>query len=81
MLFPHPAIEGSAKYFDGDFFWLRLQRRGNTVTSLWSTDGESWRVTSEMRVRFGEEVQVGLWCGKLSKSDYLFTFEGFKLEP
>jgi hypothetical protein len=81
MLFPHPAIEGSAKYFDGEFFWLRLQRRGNTMTSLWSTDGESWQVTSEMRVRFGDEVQVGLWCGKLAKSGYLFTFEGFKLEP
>jgi hypothetical protein len=81
MLFPHPAIEGSAKYFDGEFFWLRLQRRGNTVTSLWSTDGESWTVTSEIRVRFGNEVQVGVWCGKLAMSDYLFTFEGFKLEP
>jgi len=34
-----------------------------------------------MRVRFGNEGQVGPWCGKLSKSDYLFTFEGFELEP
>ena len=31
-----------------------------------------------MPVRFGNEVP---WCGTLSKSDYLFTFEGFELEP
>jgi hypothetical protein len=78
---PHETILGSYKYFDSEFFWLRLQRRGNTVTSLLSTDGETWKVTAKMRVRFGNEVQVGVWCKRIASSPYVFTFEDFQLSP
>jgi hypothetical protein len=75
------TIHGSYKYFDSEFFWLRLQRRGNTVTSLLSADGETWKVTAKMRVRFGNEVQVGVWCKRIATSPYVFTFEDFQLSP
>jgi hypothetical protein len=78
---PHETILGSYKYFDSEFFWLRLQRRGNTVTSFLSTDGETWKVTAKMRVRFGNEVQVGVWCKRIASSPYVFTFEDFQLSP
>jgi hypothetical protein len=78
---PHETILGSYKYFDSEFFWLRLQRRGNMVTSLLSTDGETWKVTAKMRVRFGNEVQVGVWCKRIATSPYVFTFEDFQLSP
>ena len=76
---PHGPVFGSYKYFDSKFVWLRLQRRGNMVTSLLSTDGETWKVTSKMRVRFGNEVQVGVWCKRLASSAYVFTFEDFQV--
>jgi hypothetical protein len=78
---PHETILGSYKYFDSEFFWLRLQRRGNMVTSLLSTDGETWKVTAKMRVHFGNEVQVGVWCKRIASSPYVFTFEDFQLSP
>jgi len=37
-------------------------------------------LTSELNTHFGDEVQVGLWCGKLSKSDYEFHFEDFTIK-
>ncbi len=78
---PHGPVFGSYKYFDSKFVWLRLQRRGNMVTSLLSTDGKTWKVTSKMRVRFGNEVQVGVWCKRLASSAYVFTFEDFQVSP
>ncbi len=80
-LFPRGPVFGSYKYFDSEFVWLRLQRRGNMVTSLLSTDGRSWKVTSKMRVRFGNEVQVGVWCNRVASSPYIFTFEDFQVSP
>ncbi len=78
---PHGPVFGSYKYFDSEFVWLRLQRRGNMVTSLLSTDGNTWKVTSKMRVRFGNEVQVGVWCKRIASSAYVFTFEDFQVSP
>ena len=71
---PHQLVQLVVHAIANRFFFCRLGE--STIT-----DGESWKVTLEMRVRFGEEVQVGLWSGQLSKSDYLFTFERFKPEP
>ena len=80
-LFPRGPVFGSYKYFDSEFVWLRLQRRGDMVTSLLSTDGRTWKVTSKMRVRFGNEVQVGVWCNRVASSAYVFTFEDFQVSP
>jgi hypothetical protein len=81
MIVPQPAIEGSPRYFDSESFSFRLQRRGDTLTSFWSTDGKTWKSTSRRRVRFGDEVRVGVWCGKLAMTEYGFTFEDFQVSP
>ena len=60
--------------------WLRLKREGNVITAFLSEDGESWTLTSKMKVYFADEVKVGIWCGKLAKSDYVFRFDDFQIE-
>ncbi|MAQ91415.1 MAG: hypothetical protein CMM03_16280 [Rhodopirellula sp.] len=80
MAYPDLAVQGPLKQFDHSSIWLRLRRQGNTVTAFSSEDGESWTLTSELNTHFNDEVQVGLWCGKLSKSDFEFHFEDFTIK-
>jgi len=80
LAYPDLAVQGPLKHFDHVSIWLRLRRQGNTITAFSSEDGESWTLTSELNTHFGDEVQVGLWCGKLSKSDYEFHFEDFTIK-
>ena len=80
MAYPDLAVQGPLKHFDHLSIWLRLKRQGNTISTFSSADGEAWTLTSEMNTHFDEEVQVGLWCGKLSKSDFEFHFEDFTIK-
>jgi hypothetical protein len=80
MAFPDLAVEGTLQHFDHESMWLRLKREGNVITAFLSEDGESWTLTSKMKVYFADEVQVGIWCGKLAKSDYVFRFDDFQIE-
>ena len=80
LAYPSLAVQGPLKRFDQLSIWLRLRRQGNTVTAFSSEDGEAWTMTSELKTHFLNEVQVGLWCGKLSKSDFEFHFEDFTLK-
>jgi len=80
MAFPDLAVEGTLPHFHHESMWLRLKREGNVITAFLSEDGESWTLTSKMKVYFGDEVQVGIWCGKLAKSDYVFRFDDFQIE-
>ncbi|MDB4863532.1 hypothetical protein OAI33_09605 [Pirellulaceae bacterium] len=80
LAYPSLAVQGPLKHFDQLSIWLRLRRQGNTITAFSSEDGESWTLTSEMNTHFVDEVRVGLWCGKLSKSDYEFHFEDFTIK-
>ena len=78
--YPDSAIEGPLKHFDHLSVGLRLRRQGNKLTAFSSKDGESWTFSSEMNTHFTDEVQVGIWCGKLSVSDYEFHFEDFTIK-
>jgi len=80
LAYPSLAVRGPLEHFDFLSVWLRLRRQGNTITAFSSKDGESWRLTSELNTHFVDDVQVGLWCGKLSKSDYDFHFEDFTIK-
>ncbi len=80
LAYPDLAVQGPLKHFDHVSIWLRLKRQGNTITAFSSEDGKSWAMTSELKTHFVDEVQVGLWCGKLSKSDYEFHFEDFTIK-
>tara|TARA_Y100001960_G_C14772175_1_gene880750 strand:+ start:1137 stop:4268 length:3132 start_codon:yes stop_codon:yes gene_type:complete len=80
MAYPNLAVEGSLSHFDHLSIWLRLRRQGNRVTAFSSKDGESWALVSDMNTHFADEVQVGIWCGKLCSSDYEFQFEDFTIE-
>jgi hypothetical protein len=80
MSFPDLAVEGTLQHFDHESMWLRLKREGNVITAFLSEDGESWTLTSKMKVYFADEVKVGIWCGKLAKSDYVFRFDDFQIE-
>jgi regulation of enolase protein 1 (concanavalin A-like superfamily) len=41
--------------------WLKLQRTGNTVTSLASTDGQTWTQVGTATVALGADAQIGLF--------------------
>ena len=78
--YPDLAIEGPLRHFDHLSVGLRLKRQGKKITAFSSEDGESWTLSSEMNTHFADEVQVGIWCGRLSVSDYDFHFEDFTIK-
>ena len=80
MTFPETPAAAALNFFDHEEIWLRLKRIGNEMISQISFNGEQWETTSKKRVWFKENVNVGIWCGKLSNSDYEFHFEDFTIK-
>ena len=80
MLFPETPTEAGLDFYDHEEIWLRLKRIGNEMISQISFNGEQWETISKKRVWFKENVNVGIWCGKLSAADYEFHFEDFTIK-
>ena len=80
MGYPELTVKGPLSHFDHLSIWLRLRRQGNKITAFSSKDGEAWTLISDMNTHFTDEVQVGIWCGKSSGSDYDFNFEDFTIK-
>ena len=80
MTFPDTPTEAGLNFYNHEEIWLRLKRIGNEMISQISFNGEQWETTSQKRVWFKENVNVGIYCGKLSSSDYEFHFEDFTIK-
>jgi hypothetical protein len=80
LIYPEPPVEGPLSFFDDKTIWLRLQRRGDVVTSWMSADGNEWKQIAKNRVFFDDDVEIGVWCGKLAQQEYVFHFEDFTIK-
>ena len=80
MIFPDAPTEAGLDFYDHEEICLRLKRIGNEMISQISFNGEQWETISKKRIWFKENVNVGIWCGKLSAADYEFHFEDFTIK-
>jgi len=72
---PFPAGAGSA--------YLKLQRKGESLTGYTSADGKEWSSFIESGIVLSEsaKVKVGLFARSTSKDKFKATFDSFKLTP
>ena len=80
LYYPEPPVEGPLSFFDDKTIWLRLQRRGDVVTSWMSADGNEWKQIAKNKVFFDDDVEIGVWCGKIAQQEYVFHFEDFTIK-
>lgn len=66
-------------FFQGRSTYLRLERRGQVITALYSHDGQQWRQVSEIVVAFPDRVSVGMAALNTSDKIFVVEFEEFKL--
>src|SRR5579884_2035196 len=50
--------------------WLKLQRSGNTFTSWWSSDGNSWTLIGTVGMSMSGPVSVGLFVTSHNIREY-----------
>jgi regulation of enolase protein 1 (concanavalin A-like superfamily) len=55
--------------------WLRLERRGSTVTASWSRDGNAWTVLSSATIATGSPVYVGMAVASQTSSTATATID------
>jgi uncharacterized protein (TIGR03067 family) len=68
-----------AEFFKGSSTWLRLERRGETVTTWISHDGQNWIETGKLATQFPDRVYVGIAALSFSKAEFTAEFEEFSL--
>jgi regulation of enolase protein 1 (concanavalin A-like superfamily) len=56
--------------------FLRLSRKGNTITGAYSEDGKKWQELPAIQADFGKKVRVGVVALQNTPSSYEATFEG-----
>lgn len=61
--------------------WLRITRRGNTVSSAYSHDGENWNTFSNHTGELPAALKVGVMAAHSCDTGFTATFEGFAVEP
>jgi hypothetical protein len=70
---PPPA---RASFFKGPGTYLRLQRRGQTVSAAYSHDGKGWTGVKEINVALPQKLHVGVAAVSTSAKPFTATFEG-----
>lgn len=62
--------------------WLRLTRRGETVTGEWSGDGKEWaRISEAVLPDLPKSVEVGPLVAKQAAVEVTATLDQFEIEP
>jgi hypothetical protein len=56
--------------------WLRLSRKGNTLTGAASPDGEHWTTIAEVQLDLGERVEAGMFVSSPEHVETSRTFGG-----
>lgn len=69
----------TADYYQGRSTWLRVERRGQDVTTSISHDGKSWIDTGTLATGFPPTVRVGVHAFKVSPGTFKAEFEDFSL--
>lgn len=65
--------------FEGPSTWLRLERRGQRITTWISHSGRRWFQTRSFETTLPGTVQVGIFAANASDSDFSVNFDEFRL--
>jgi regulation of enolase protein 1 (concanavalin A-like superfamily) len=61
--------------------WLRLVRKGETITAFKSTDGSNWIRLGSTTAVFGTNCQIGLWASCGAETGSPASFRNVSVEP
>ena len=71
---------GNTDIFGGRSTWLRLERKGQSITASMSRDGRVWEQTAVLETTFPETVSVGVLAHQASGGEFACEFDEFRLE-
>jgi regulation of enolase protein 1 (concanavalin A-like superfamily) len=61
--------------------WLKLERRGGTITAGWSVDGLRWQTYPVQNAKLTDKVRVGVAALNSSTKPFVATFEDLQVTP
>ena len=63
-------------------YWVRLARKGDTITAYKSADGVNWTQTGSDRFKMGKRIYVGLGVSSWNNSQLATSiFDNVKVIP
>jgi len=69
----------TAPVFTEPHTFLKVQRKGGTLTAWYSRDGDYWQKAREFEVFSGKKIRVGVYAVNTAGKEFTATFEGFKV--
>jgi len=61
--------------------WLKLERRGGSITAGWSVDGATWQTYPVQNAKLADKLKVGVAALNSSTKPFVATFESLELTP
>ncbi len=61
--------------------WLRLVRRGTTITASYRQDGDGWKELPPLQIDFGAKVRVGVDAVQNTPAGFEAIFETLRVGP
>jgi hypothetical protein len=74
---PAGTLDGA---FKGRSTWLRLERKGDSVTASYSHDGKEWTEAKTVEVKLPEKVQIGVDAVNTSAKELAVEFTEFTVK-
>jgi regulation of enolase protein 1 (concanavalin A-like superfamily) len=73
------GVVSSVSFFSGPATWLRLERKGDVLTSYLCHDDKIWTQCGQLTVSLPKKVQIGVAAVNTSKKPFTARFDGFRL--
>jgi hypothetical protein len=70
---------GSDAFFKGQSTWLKIARKGKTITASYSHDGKDWTVAQEFDADLKAKLRVGVAVINTAAKPLTVEFEEFKV--
>ncbi len=67
------------EFFKGKSTWVKVERRGEKLTTSISHDGKEWTETATLRAKYPETVRVGVEAVNSSDKEFVVEFAEFKI--
>src|SRR5262249_5573147 len=74
-----PPPTTTARFFKGKSTWLKLQRKGYSLTGYSSDDGREWTEAKTVLIEFPKKAQVGVAAMTSSDGAFRVEFEELKV--
>jgi regulation of enolase protein 1 (concanavalin A-like superfamily) len=81
------VLDGTITYKQGTLpanynpLYLKLEKSGTTLTSLWSTDGIAWNTLQSSTFNAADPVEVGLFAINVGSVPFNADFDYFHITP